>query len=132
MKWHRLPSPLPRARLLGILLMGLLAGAINGLLGAGGGILIVYVLSITLRASSPDPRDLYANALCIMLPISAFSCLRYSLAGHLSTESFSVYILPAVLGGFVGGFLLGKLKATVVKKLFAALVIYSGIVLIIR
>ena len=123
---------LPRGRLFGIVLMGLLAGAVNGLLGAGGGILIVYALSFTLRKSDPDPRDMYANALCVMLPVSAFSCLRYAISGHFSTDGFALYTVPAILGGLAGGFLLGRLRAGVLKKLFAALVIYSGIFLIIR
>lgn len=124
--------PLLCGRLFGILLMGVLAGLVNGLLGAGGGILIVYAMAFILKDTEPDPRDLYANALCVMLPVSAFSCLRYALAGNLSTEGFAVYTLPAIIGGLVGGFLLGKLRASAVKKLFAALVIYSGIFLILR
>ncbi len=122
----------PRARLLGILLMGLGAGIVNGLLGAAGGILIVYALAAALREGSPDPRDLYANALCIMLPVSAFSALRYATAGNLPIEDFSTYVFPAIAGGLVGGLLLEKLRGSAVKKLFAALVIYSGLFLMIR
>ena len=129
----RSPHPaIPRARLLGILLTGLLAGLVNGLLGAGGGILIVYALAAALRAESHDPRDLYANALCIMLPVSAFSALRYAAVGNLPTEDFFPYVLPAIAGGLVGGLLLEKLRGSAVKKLFAALVIYSGLFLMIR
>ena len=132
MKPRTTRMPLPRARLLGILLMGVGAGLANGLLGAGGGILIVYALSAALRESSHDSRDLYANALCIMLPISAFSALRYAGAGNLPIEDFFPYVLPAIIGGLAGGFLLEKLHGSAVKKLFAALVIYSGVFLMIR
>ena len=132
MKPHTSRITLPRARLLGILLMGLGAGVVNGLLGAAGGILIVYALAAALREGSPDPRDLYANALCIMLPVSAFSAFRYATSGNLPTEDFGPYVLPAIAGGLVGGLLLEKLRGSSVKKLFAALVIYSGIFLMIR
>lgn len=118
-----------------ILLLGVLSGLVNGLLGAGGGILIVYALSYALKGREDgefDSRDLYANALCVMLPVSAVSCVRYALAGNLSTDGFAVYAVPAIAGGIVGGFLLSKLKASVTKKLFAALVIWSGIILIIK
>ena len=111
---------------------GLLAGFANGLLGAGGGILIVFALSAVLDRSLCEPRDYYANALCVMLPVSALSCVRYALAGNLSTEGFGVYALPAIAGGVVGGIVLGKLKGNPLKKLFGALVIYSGIMLMIR
>ena len=123
---------LPRARLLGILLMGIGAGLVNGLLGAGGGILIVYAMAIALRGSDTDPRDLYANALCIMLPVSAFSALRYAASGNLPVSDFSVYVLPAIAGGFLGGLLLERLRGVTAKRLFALLVIYSGLFLILR
>lgn len=111
---------------------GLLAGFANGLLGAGGGIVAVFALSAVIGDELGDRRDLYANALCVMLPISVVSCIRYALAGHLRTEGFGVYVIPAVLGGICGGVLLGRLKASFLKKLFGALVIWSGILLILR
>ena len=111
---------------------GLLAGFANGLLGAGGGIVAVFALSAVLRGRFEDRRDLYANALCVMLPVSAVSCIRYAFAGHLSTEGCGVYALPAVFGGFLGAILLGKLKGIWLKRLFGALVIWSGVLLMIR
>lgn len=113
-------------------LAGLLAGFINGLLSAGGGIVIVLALSKLLGDTLEHKNDVFANALCVMLPLSLFSCLLYALKGNLITEGFGVFALPAILGGAVGGALLGKLKAAFVKKLFAALVIVSGILLIVR
>ena len=119
-------------RMICILSFGFLAGAVNGLLGAGGGILIVWAMAYALRGEASDARDFYANALCVMLPISALSCVRYAMRGNLTTDGMSRYVLPALLGGFCGGLLLGKIKVGALKKLFSALVFYSGIVLIIR
>ena len=116
--------------LLRILLMGALAGVANGLLGAGGGILVVFGLSGLMKDG--EPRDLYASALCVMLPVSVVSCIRYGAGGNLPTEEFSVYVLPAILGGLLGGILLGRLRGAALKKLFGALVIYSGILLMLK
>lgn len=115
-----------------LLLSGLLSGVVNGLLGAGGGILIVFALSALLGEELGDRRDLYANALCVMLPISVVSCIRYALRGNLSTDGFGIYLLPAVVGGVVGGILLGKLNGIWLRRLFGALVIWSGVMLMIR
>ena len=115
-----------------LVLGGLLAGFANGLLGAGGGIVAVFALSAVLGQALSDRRDLYAIALCVMLPISVVSCIRYGLAGHLQTEGFGVYAIPAILGGLLGGLLLGRLRASFLKKLFGALVIWSGLLLILR
>ena len=112
--------------------MGFLSGLANGLLGAGGGIIIVYAMRHELRKSDCDTRDIFANALCVMLPISALSCILYAKSGNLSVSGLGVYILPAIFGGLAGGILLGKIKTSFLKKLFAALVIYSGITLMIK
>ncbi len=121
-----------RLKIAVLIMFGVFSGFVNGLLGAGGGILVVYALNYALKGSDIDSRDIYANALCVMLPISSISCVRYAFAGNLSTEGFAVYAIPAIAGGVVGGFLLSKLKASVTQKLFAALVIWSGIILIIK
>ena len=111
---------------------GLLAGFVNGLLGAGGGIIIVFAISKLLSDVLPHKNDIFANALCVMLPVSLLSCFIYGIKGNLSTEGFGIFVIPAVLGGIVGGLLLGKIGAAFLKRLFALLVIVSGIILIVR
>lgn len=113
-------------------IMGFFSGLANGLLGAGGGIIAVYALTCSLGDEIKDGRDVFANALCVMLPISAVSCVSYAIAGNLTVSGIGVYAIPAIIGGIVGGILLGKIRLTALRKLFAALVIYSGIVLIIK
>lgn len=113
-------------------LAGFVAGAVNGMLGAGGGIIIIYSLARLLGENIPDRRDIYANALCVMLPISVVSSIIYAVRGSMRIDGFGAYVLPAVIGGVIGGYLLGKLNADFLKKLFAALVVYSGVMLIIK
>ena len=113
-----------------LVLGGILSGFVNGLLGAGGGIIIVFILSKLLKES--DSRDVFANAICVMLPLSALSCLIYASKGTLNFQGFSIFIIPAILGGFLGGILLCKINTFLLKKLFAALVAISGILLLTR
>ena len=111
---------------------GLAAGFANGLLGAGGGIIIVFGLSPLLSFSESGKRDVFANALAIMLPVSIVSVISYILKGRLDTNAFGVYALPAIVGGFFGAVLLDRLKLPLIKKLFALLIIWSGVYLIMR
>ena len=118
-----------------LLIGGLLAGFANGLLGAGGGIIIVYLLSnkkILGDKVECDSRDVFANALCVMLPLSVVSCVIYALRGDIVLGGFEPFILPAIIGGVLGGILLCFINTSFPKKLFAALVVISGILLIIK
>ncbi len=110
---------------------GLAAGFLNGLLGAGGGIAVVLAVNKLFKEGT-DKNTAFATALCVMLPVSLLSVALYSARGSMNVSGFGVFILPAVLGGALGGLLLGRLKTVFLKKLFAALVVVSGILLIVR
>ena len=53
-------------------LLGVSAGFVNGLLGAGGGILVVLALKKILKKKGADEKDIFANSLAVMLPVSIF------------------------------------------------------------
>ncbi len=109
---------------------GALAGLLNGLLGAGGGIVAVFVLKKLLADKTNDSRDVFAHTVAVILPLCAFSLLNYALRGAASLEGASFFILPAILGGVMGGFLLDKLKVGFVQSLFGLLILISGIVML--
>ena len=119
-----------RCTLLGV--CGLAAGIVNGLLGAGSGVIIVFALQAVLGASLRDSRDIFANATAIILPISLFSAVTYFLSGELPATQLSRYLLPGVIGGLIGAFLLGKLPERVVKCIFALVVLVSGLIMLMR
>ncbi len=114
-----------------LILGGLAAGVANGLLGAGGGIIIVWILQKAIGDLTGDSRDVFANALAVMLPISAVSAISYAVAGSMPRDDVSRFILPAILGGLVGAYLLDRLSIESVKTLFCVLVVLSGIIMVI-
>jgi uncharacterized membrane protein YfcA len=67
-----------------------------------------------------------------MLPISIFSAVHYARAGTLDMVSFSPLLLPSVAGGVLGGYLLDKLRIDWLKRLFALIVLCSGVLMIVR
>ena len=124
-----------KEKLLKLILLGTAAGFINGLLGAGGGILLVWVFSSLTPNDSPDRvRDTFAATLAAILPITALSAMLYCL-GETNTPpiaELSPLILPAIAGGTIGALLLHRINTTFLKKIFAWLVLYSGISMVLR
>ena len=116
-----------------LVLGGLAAGFLNGLLGAGGGILAVLVLGKTVgRAHAVDSRDLFAGALVSMFPVTVVSLIGYAMQGAVSMENAEILVLPAIAGGVGGAFLLDRLKVETLKRIFTVIVILSGIILLVR
>ena len=115
-----------------LIFFGFCAGIVNGLLGAGGGILLVFGLAHFFRTSENGQRDIFANALAVTFPVSLVSTISYAAAGRFSLEGFSHYLLPCAIGGVLGAFLLDKLNVRATKTVFAVLVIFSGIYMVIR
>lgn len=122
-----------RRSLLYFILVCTAGGFINGLLGAGGGILLVWAFSTCIKDHSPDRiRDTFAATLAAVIPITALSALLYGNISPDSVTEMTPLIIPAMVGGVLGALLLGKIPTGFLKKLFAVLVLYSGISMVLR
>ena len=118
---------------------GLAAGVINGLLGTGGGIVVVLVLTawykrlcVNSTERSDAAKSVYVTSLLTMLPVSLFSALQYAERGRLDLAAFAPYLLPALLGGLVGGVVLDRVRLPFLQKLFAVLLLVSGVRMLLR
>lgn len=106
---------------------GLAAGFVNGLLGAGGGIILVRSARRLLPRGYGDTRDVFATALAVMLPVSAVSVAAYGLRLGAGEFNFTPYILPAVLGGAGGAMLLARVDTRWLKLIFSLITVWSGL-----
>ncbi len=111
---------------------GFFGGLANGLLGAGGGIIMTFVLEAVMTESEMARRDIFANVIAATLPISLFSTIIYALRGDIRLEKFENFVIPAIVGGLAGAYLLSKISPTWLKRIFALLVIWSGIYMVIK
>ena len=113
-----------------LLVGGLATGLVNGLLGAGGGIVTVFVLVKVLGPALTDRRDVFANALAIILPLSVISVISYTVGGSMPSGELNLLVLPAILGGLLGGILLDRIDPLWIQLIFSAIVLYSGVAML--
>lgn len=107
-----------------------IAGAVNGLLGAGGGIIMLYVIRAVLSRREGDgdvQKDTFASVVAVMLPVSLISAISYGIKGNVSMDEMQILTLPAIVGGIIGAVLTDRLPVRVVRIVFAVLVIISGV-----
>lgn len=112
---------------------GLFAGAINGLLGTGGGIAVYFFLS-EIYAENPlySTKDIFAMTLCSTFIMSLSSLATYYLHGFVDPDVSAVFALPALAGGVLGAVLLDRLSSGIFRRIFALLVIWAGISMMIK
>ncbi len=107
--------------------LSLLGGIINGLLGTGGGIILVYLYGMCAKRGFIASDDRFAFAMMTILPVSVISLFTYS-SEYLKDITYLTKLIPAsAAGGILGAYLSTRIKPFILEKVFAALVIYSGI-----
>ncbi len=107
---------------------GLLTGAVNGLFGGGGGMVVVPLLKNMLGYKE---KNAHATAILIIAPICAASAVIYIINGYFSAEIVIPAAIGSVVGGLLGAFLLNKLPEFVINLLFIAVMIVAGVRMIL-
>lgn len=110
------------------IMIGAVAGFINGMWGGGGGIFVVPSLVFLLHFTQKKSQ---ATALLIILPLCVISTIVYVLQGIYDLK-VSLYVGIGVLaGGILGAVLLKKISNKVLSYIFYLIMIAAGIKLII-
>ena len=106
------------------LVIGALAGAANGLFGAGGGLFLVPLLSKWCGLST---KQALATSVAAVLPLSAVSLAVFLLRGEMPWGTALPYVAGGIAGGLLSGKLFARLSAVWLKRLFAVLLLFGGI-----
>ena len=106
-------------------LAAFLAGIINSLIGAGGGIILVFALQ--WYYGREGIRNSFALTNATIFILSVISVFSYVKKDMFDLRDSFPYVLPALIGGAVGALLLGRVKTKHLKLLFAAIMLYSGV-----
>ena len=109
-------------------LFGFFVGIINGLLGAGGGLLAVPAL----KKLGMDQKDAHRNAVAVILPLSIFSAALYLFRGNVAVGDTLIFIPGGLIGAGVGTLLLKKISPKWLAVIFGAFMVYSGVRLFFR
>ena len=107
----------------------LAAGFLNGLLGAGGGIALYFVLGALYGRGAKENLILASSSVFFFCLVSLFF---YKGNAALPAESILSVGIPAAFGGVLGAFLLRKIPQAVIKKIFAAVILISGVLMLVR
>ena len=105
-------------------LAGAAAGAVNGMFGAGGGMVLVPLF---LRWVRLDGRRALATAVAMILPLSAISATVVWFRAGLDIRGALPYLLGGLIGGFIGGRVFKKVPPALMHRLLGLFILFGGI-----
>ncbi len=111
-----------------LLIVGLTAGVLSGLLGIGGGILIVPCLVLIFGLSQHAAQG---TTLALMVPpIGLLAAWTYYKQGNVDIKMAALICLGFFFGGLIGARFAGSIDAGLLKKLFGALMLVVAVKMI--
>ena len=111
-------------KLAGPILAGFGAGAVNGLFGIGGGMILIPLL--VLLTDWKD-EQIFASSLSIILPICLVTLVATSLSGPIAWRESIPYLIGSTVGGILAGFWGRKIPVQLLHKALGILIIWGGI-----
>ena len=108
--------------------VGVFGGVINGLFGAGAGLLLVPFIELV---SKLDEKKVHATTLaCVM-----FMCIASSIVFLINEQVDFKLTLWCFIGGLTGSifgtFLLQKFKNKIINLIFSVLLISAGVLMVV-
>tara|TARA_B100000768_G_scaffold144003_1_gene136351 strand:+ start:1104 stop:1472 length:369 start_codon:yes stop_codon:yes gene_type:complete len=111
-----------------LIIIGLLAGILSGLVGVGGGILMIPLLIIFLGLTQHQAQG---TALFAMLPpIGILAAINYYKEGFVKWEYAIIIAFTFVIGGYLGSKLSLSLPPQLVRRIFGIIMLIGAIKLI--
>ncbi len=103
---------------------GAAAGAVNGIFGGGGGMVLVPLLQ---RWCGVEEKKSYATCVAVIFPFCLLSAVIYLWRTGLDVMAALPYLLGGLAGGAIGGRLMAKVSVIWLRRIFAAFLLYGGV-----
>ena len=103
---------------------GFAAGAVTGMFGTGGGMVLVPLLR--LGKAVPE-EEIFGSSVAIILPVCIVSIMTTALAGPLPWQDAFPYMLGSLAGGIGAGLLGKRISHAFLHRLLGILILWGGI-----
>lgn len=108
--------------ILTLVLIGILAGILSGLVGVGGGVVMVPLLIFFFGYSQHQAQGTSLAVLAV--PVTLLAAYNYHKEGHLDWRYAAVIAVCFVLGGFIGSKVAISLDQKMLKKVFGVILLF--------
>lgn len=106
------------------LVAGGLAGLLNGVFGAGGGLILVPLFIGWLKMKE---KQAFATSIAVTLPLSIVSYVLFCAQGGNVWKDALPYLLGGIVGGGLSIKLFQNISAVWLHRIFGVLILYGAI-----
>ena len=111
-------------QVLGPVLAGFGAGAVNGLFGIGGGMILIPLLTML---TDWEDEKIFASSLSIILPICLVTLTATAFTGPIAWRDSIPYLIGSAAGGILAGFWGRKIPVQCLHKVLGLLIMWGGV-----
>ena len=108
-----------------LVVVGLLAGMLSGLVGLGGGVIIVPALVFFLGFSQHQAQGTSLGIL--LLPAGIFAVMNYYKKGFIDGKVVLLLFVGFLVGGYLGSKISLSMPEVVLKKVFAVALVLIAV-----
>lgn len=110
--------------ILALMLIGVIAGVLSGLVGVGGGVVMVPLLVFLLGFNQHQAQG--TSLAVLVVPVTAVAVFNYYKEGYINWKHAAIIAVCFVVGGYVGSKLAINLDQKMLKKIFAVILLIIG------
>lgn len=111
-----------------IVVAGLVAGIVSGLLGVGGGVVMVPLLVLLAGLTQ---HEAHATSLAAIVPIALLGAATFALDGEVSFAAAAGLAAGALVGAPLGAALMARTSERRLRGAFGLLTVSVGIVMVL-
>ena len=121
---------MPLHEIIILILIGVAAGILSGLVGVGGGIILVPALVYFMKYSQHQAQGTSLGILCLPVVILAF--LTYyqdtrKMGTPIDLKVIGIIAIGFLIGGYFGSHIAVRIDKDLLRKIFALILFYTAI-----
>ena len=108
----------------GMVLAGISAGLVAGLFGAGGGLVLVPLLTLL---TNTEEMSVFSSSISIILPICLVCIAVTAISSGMPFRPALPYLLGSVAGGILVGLFGRKIPTVWLHRIFGIMLLWGGV-----
>lgn len=115
--------------IISLIIIGLIAGLLSGVMGVGGGVVMVPLMILLLSFNQHQAQGTSLAVLAV--PVTFLAAYNYYNEGYVNWKYAAVIAVFFVIGGFLGSKLAVNLSQNTLRRIFGGILLVTSIKLLL-